>query len=788
MAGERVIKIKVDGQDNTGAMVPGLSRKLDGLDSAARRSAGGMGAATDATDKHARSTQKTTSANDGLRNSFSAGSIAALGFGVAIGAWLSSTAAVLINMERLSAQTTAAINSMNASWTNTDAVVAYAEQIEKMSGIEMESVQSGQNLLLTYGNIRNELGSGNDIFNQATSLMTDLSVATGKDMPAAATLLGKALNNPIAGLSALQKVGVAFTDQQKEQIKTLVESGNVMGAQKIILAELTKEFGGSAKAFGETTAGQVAKLTNTFGDLSEELLADVLPAINDVVEFLADAAHWLQDNAGLVQTLAVVLGGLVATYLAVHAAIKLVNAATLAFHAVASLVQGSTAGLGAGFANLSRGAKVASLSMGAIGLIATLIGTALSIFGGQSAAASAKQEALAAASKDVAKVLQEQNNALNEKTRAAAAAALEEGDLLEVTERLGLSTSDLTDAYLGDNDARTRLNQAIQGHIDALNKEGQARLDAGDVEGAARLDPELNAYKNLKTNIDNAIGGRQGESEAIDRQREATEESTGATDNSTEALQRNIDAINELIDAQREAAGVVLSERDAQREFVESIAAADEARQKNGVTLDINTQAGRDNQAALDGIVTKTFDVIDAMNQNNASSGQLSEAMTNGRAAFINTAIAMGLTEQQAKDLADQLGLIPTSVKTRAELDAAVALDAVIRYKNYLDNLPASVNTILSTGITGQGGHMFRATGGPVHAGKSYVVGERGPEVLVMPNSSGGTMVPNHQLGGGNTTVYVTIDGEQIQGRIDRTVRENDRRTKRSATAGTGRR
>jgi phage-related minor tail protein len=93
-----------------------------------------------------------------------------------------------------------------------------------------------QNLLLTFTNVKNEVGKGNDIFNQATSIMTDMSVALGTDASGSAIQLGKALNDPIKGVTALQKVGVSFTESQKEQIKTLVATGDTLGAQKIILA------------------------------------------------------------------------------------------------------------------------------------------------------------------------------------------------------------------------------------------------------------------------------------------------------------------------------------------------------------------------------------------------------------------------------------------------------------------------------------------------------------------------------------------------------------------------
>ncbi len=60
-------------------------------------------------------------------------------------------------------------------------------------------------------------------------------------------------------------------------------------------------------------------------------------------------------------------------------------------------------------------------------------------------------------------------------------------------------------------------------------------------------------------------------------------------------------------------------------------------------------------------------------------------------------------------------------------------------------------------------GKFFRANGGPVSTGKSYVVGERGPEMFV-PNA-GGRIVPNSDMGG-STNVVVNVDasGSSVQG------------------------
>ena len=544
------------------------------------------------------------------------------------------------------------------------------------------------------------------------------------------------------------------------------------------LAEIGDAVGGVLAAGLHAVAPLVGPLARIFATLASTVSGILTPALTVLSPVLELIGNFLTDNAEIVRVLVSVLGGLAAGYLSVHASINLVSKATELWNTLSEVAATKVTGLGSAFAGMGTAARIASLSMGAIGIVASLIGTALAIFSGHTSEAEDRQEALAAASKDVAKVLDEENEQLNKRTRAAAAAALEESGLLKVVKDHALSTRDLTDAYLGDNDARIRLNKSIQDHIDKLNQEEDAALAAGNGNRAADIEREIEGYEGLKGEIDNAIGGRQQESEAIDRQHEATDGATAATKESTAATQAQVDALNDLIDAMREAAGLVLSQRDAERNLAESIANADEAFKQNGATLDINTEKGRNNQEALDNIANSTFSLIDAMTKNGATSDQLSDAMGRGRAAFIATAQQMGLNETQARELANQLNLIPATVATKVLLDISNVTAQAQKAAQVIANLPRTL-------LFGGG----RATGGPVLPGRDYVVGERGREILRMSTSGSGTIIPNHQteqMLGGDTIVYVTIDGQQLQGRIDRTVRENNRSLKRAATAGAG--
>ena len=191
--------------------------------------------------------------------------------------------------QKVMAQTNAVLKSTGgAAKVTATQITDLSSSIMKMTGIDDEAVQAGQNLLLTFTKIRNETGKGNDIFDQATLAMTNLSVAMGKDLNSSAILVGKALNNPIKGMGALSKAGVQFTEGQKATIESLVDSGNVMGAQKIILRELETQFGGSAEAAGKTLPGQLNILKQTFSNLAGELVAGFLPSVARVATRLVD--------------------------------------------------------------------------------------------------------------------------------------------------------------------------------------------------------------------------------------------------------------------------------------------------------------------------------------------------------------------------------------------------------------------------------------------------------------------------------------------------------------------
>jgi hypothetical protein len=156
-----------------------------------------------------------------------------------------------------------------------------AKSLLRKSGIDDEAIKTSENLLLTFTQVRNEVGKGNDIFNQATKAILDTSVALGQDLSSTAIQVGKALNDPLTGMTALRRVGVSFTQQQVEQVKAMLKTGDIMKAQKLILHELNVEFGGSAKAYGQSLPGAISRARESVRNLSADLLRGLAPSIRE---------------------------------------------------------------------------------------------------------------------------------------------------------------------------------------------------------------------------------------------------------------------------------------------------------------------------------------------------------------------------------------------------------------------------------------------------------------------------------------------------------------------------
>jgi hypothetical protein len=214
----------------------------------------------------------------------------------------------------------------------TDRVAAYAESLEKTVAIDADVIKGAQTQLGTFKNLAKTVNTTGGVFDRATLAVLDMQAA-GVGGANSAIALGKALEDPVKGITALAKSGVTFTDQEKEKIKALTESGDLLAAQDLILQAIEGQVGGTAAASASSFDKMkfaLAGVSDTFGDM-------LLPVIDAIAPKLAQISAWAQENPGLMKLVVGAFLGLTAAVIALNIAMSL-NPITLIALAIAGII------------------------------------------------------------------------------------------------------------------------------------------------------------------------------------------------------------------------------------------------------------------------------------------------------------------------------------------------------------------------------------------------------------------------------------------------------------------
>jgi Prophage tail length tape measure protein len=269
-----------------------------------------------------------------------------------------------------------------------------ADELDKMATSTSKNVKysraditSLQSLMLTFPAIVK------DTFPEATNVILDMSTRLGQDTKSSAIQLGKALQDPIRGITALRRVGVNFTESQQDVIQKLVETGKTAQAQKLILKELELEFGGSAKAAFDADPlsrynKQMGSMKMAMGEMGIAILEVLAPAlewlgekVKTVANFIKDGIHWMQKNKETLTTLAEIIGIVGIAYLSfvVWQELAIIWAQREITWIVLKAVVGMNLATVTGFMTTAQMALNAAMTANPIGLIIVAIGALIAI-------------------------------------------------------------------------------------------------------------------------------------------------------------------------------------------------------------------------------------------------------------------------------------------------------------------------------------------------------------------------------------------------------------------------
>lgn len=303
-------------------------------------------------------------------------------------------------------------------------------------------------------------------------------------------------------------------------------------------------------------------------------------------------------------------------------------------------------------------------------------------------------------------------------------------------------------------------------HISGSNegRDAQDKMRALEDELKRLQDEE----KGAKEGADLAARGVDQLGKSVDDTSTAVKDANKAWDDAKSALKGYYD----------QAFGTV----DAERAMAESSQSLTDTIVENNATqyaaFDNTTKAGRDNQSAFEDAARAAIELGQKNIEAGGDIGQNTQMINNQIAGLREQAISHGISADKVDAYLVKLGLTPAQVTTQFQAPGlAEARAEAERLSNALGSAASQINSLANSGKGG--GTLFgstinlgfRAAGGPVDAGRPYLVGEKGPELMV-PGSSG-SIVNNDQLGqmaaaaGGSsapieTTIILQVDGEVL--------------------------
>lgn len=535
----------------------------------------------------------------------------------------------------------------------------------------------------------------------------------------------------VAASPQLRGVGTAFTDALAPAIPQLQQAAT--GAADLAMQVI------SALTPGLTKAATGA------GDFLSDL-APLAPMMVDAAGAAVPLVGAVADLAGWVANLPTPLLAAVTALVAFHGPLGGVKTGVLDmvkvggsalqwvrdFAAATSAVSAET-----GVSKAMVGIKSATSGVGTAlsGLLtpANLVGAGLTVLTGIVAMYAAKKAEAKKKTDEFQAALDQETGALTANNRAQIAKNLQDDDRLAAYEKLGGASQDYVGALMGEQDALDRYNAVIDaasGKRHTLWEAGSA-LDEQGMHTSATWQQQQDEARQLGVEIQTVTDGYDEQKGIIDTTTTAQQEQIRASQEATQAAKDQKAALDSLYDAMQKQAA-------ANGDLVAAQYAAADATEKGNQLLADGTTVTRDAAGGIDNYAESTrklreqaLDMAHAYNDQSKAAADAGKSqadldgITQGNYdSFMKFAEAAGYSADEAKALANEVGLIPsrksvvvdmTADTTAAETDVKALLDEVQDSEGNITidarNDPAAQKLAESLGLVndGEGAYSINA-------------------------------------------------------------------------------
>lgn len=550
-----------------------------------------------------------------------------------------------------------------------------------------EMVREGGNNLGILGHIAGMTGDafakawGRDAAKATATLIEGLGrmSAAGKDVNGVLNDLGfKGIrqSDTLLRLAGATKAMGAETDLLSKSLR--------IGAEEFARNEaLAKE---AAARYG-TTAEKAKIALNQIRDGAIDMGQALLPMVADGIQLVSNLAQGFAALPDPLKSSIGVLSGLSGILLlSAGGAVKLTLAAKSARDALE---------------NMGTSLRNVSLKGGLIGGGLALAVAVLGHYASESANAAARSNDLAQAIQSANGQVRDQNGLINENVRAVAAKNLAESGALDIARQYGIDLALVTEAYLGNAEAAREVEAAVTARNKAMAESGAFDEASAEAlrENAEQHAALMGVIREGTSATNDAIEKSKMLAEATGKTAEASQSDVAAKQEQAQAIARARAEMQAMIDAATEAAEQTLRLSGSQIGLESAIAAAEKTISKNKKTLDLTTEAGRENQKALDNIAASSIAVTKAMASQGAASDEITAATKRGREAWERHARQLGMSEEKVKEFSAQLFAVPAEVSSEVKLHSQAAKRSAEEWRRIIAGLPVSKQTEIQAAL-----------------------------------------------------------------------------------------
>lgn len=262
-----VLEIILEGKDLASGVIDGVDGALDGL--------AGL-------------------ASGALTAGFAAAAAGAAGLAAGLGVCLSAA----MDNEKIQANLAQVIKSTGgAAGVTAEYANELAGQFKGLAGGSDDAILAIETIGLRAGTVSAEQMPA---FIQST---LDLGAVMG-DTSAAAQLLARAQDDPLAAFKRIERATGAYDSALEDQIKQLQDAGDTAGATALIMGKLADTTGGAAAAQADTLSGQWEIFKGTLGEAAETIGMSLLPVARDLFDSVIKPA------IPIIEALASTVGGM----------------------------------------------------------------------------------------------------------------------------------------------------------------------------------------------------------------------------------------------------------------------------------------------------------------------------------------------------------------------------------------------------------------------------------------------------------------------------------------------